>query len=91
MNKKEFRYLSTLTHRVSRYEAYCASLAAHGGNPSLQLSPRGGEGDRSLSLRERVRERVGSASEWNDHSSLSRLALHRDERALHFAQLRFLG
>lgn len=30
MNRKEFRYLSTLTHRVSRYEAYCTSLAAHG-------------------------------------------------------------
>jgi len=28
---KFFRYLSTLTHSVSRYEAYCTSLAAHGG------------------------------------------------------------
>ncbi|MFA5824605.1 MAG: hypothetical protein WC825_01385 [Gallionellaceae bacterium] len=31
MNRKEFRYLSTLTHQVRRYEAYCTSLAAHGG------------------------------------------------------------
>ncbi len=31
MNRKEFRYLSTLTHQMSRYEAYCTSLAAHGG------------------------------------------------------------
>ena len=31
MNRKEFQFLSTLTHRVSRYEAYCTSLAAHGG------------------------------------------------------------
>jgi hypothetical protein len=31
MNMKEFRYLFTLTHWVSRYEAYCTSLAAHGG------------------------------------------------------------
>jgi hypothetical protein len=31
MNMKEFRYLFTLTHRVNRYEAYCTSLAAHGG------------------------------------------------------------
>ena len=31
MNRKEFRYLPTLTHLVSRYEAYCASIATHGG------------------------------------------------------------
>jgi hypothetical protein len=31
MNMKEFSYLFTLTRRVSRYEAYCTSLAAHGG------------------------------------------------------------
>jgi hypothetical protein len=31
MNRKKFHYLSMLTHRVSRYEAYCTSLAAHGG------------------------------------------------------------
>jgi hypothetical protein len=31
MNMKEFRYLFTLTHWVRRYEAYCTSLAAHGG------------------------------------------------------------
>ena len=28
---KEFRNLFTLHHWVSRYEAYCTSLAAHGG------------------------------------------------------------
>jgi len=44
--------------------------------PSLQLSPRGGEGDRSLSLWEMVRVRVGNSSEWNDHSASLRLALH---------------
>ncbi len=31
MNRKEFSYLFTLTHQVSRYEAYCTPLAAHGG------------------------------------------------------------
>ncbi len=31
MNRKEFRYLSTLPRWVSRYEAYCTFLAAHGG------------------------------------------------------------
>ena len=31
MNRKVFRYLSTLTRRGSRYAAYCTSLAAHGG------------------------------------------------------------
>jgi hypothetical protein len=31
MNRKEFRLLLTVTYCVSRYEAYCASLAAHGG------------------------------------------------------------
>ena len=31
MSIKEFRYLSTLAQQVSRYEAYCTSLAAHGG------------------------------------------------------------
>jgi hypothetical protein len=31
MGKKEFCYLLTLTHQVGRYEAYCTSLAAHGG------------------------------------------------------------
>jgi hypothetical protein len=50
MDRKEFQFLSTLTHRVSRYEAYCTSLAAHGS-----------------------------------------VAPHRDERTLHFVQLRFLG
>jgi hypothetical protein len=28
---KIFRYLSTLTHQLSHYEAYCTSLATHGG------------------------------------------------------------
>ncbi len=28
---KGLRYLPTLTYWVSRYEAYCTSLAAHGG------------------------------------------------------------
>lgn len=32
-----------------------------------------------------------SSSEWNVHSSLSRLALHHDEHTLHSVQLRFLG
>jgi hypothetical protein len=31
MNKEDFRYLFTLTQLASRYEAHCASLAAHGG------------------------------------------------------------
>ncbi len=31
MSRKEFYYLSTLTQQVGRYEAYCTSLAAHGG------------------------------------------------------------
>jgi hypothetical protein len=31
MSRKEFYYLSTLTQQVRRYEAYCTSLAAHGG------------------------------------------------------------
>ena len=44
--------------------------------PSLQLSPRGGESDRPLSLWERVRVRVGNSLEWNDHSASLRLALH---------------
>jgi hypothetical protein len=38
MNMKEFRDLSMLTHCMSRYEAYCTSLAAHGG----VASPRNG-------------------------------------------------
>ncbi|TAJ80427.1 MAG: hypothetical protein EPO42_04570 [Gallionellaceae bacterium] len=38
MNRKELRYLSTLTHQVSRYEAYCTSLATHGG----VIPPRNG-------------------------------------------------
>ncbi len=32
-----------------------------------------------------------SASQWNDHSSLSRLALHPQKYALHPVQPRFLG
>jgi len=32
-----------------------------------------------------------SASQWNDHSSLLRLALHPQKHALHPVQLRFLG
>ena len=59
--------------------------------PSLQLSPRGGESDRPLSLWERVRVRVGNSLEWNDHSALLRLALHPKNRTLHPVQLRFLG
>jgi hypothetical protein len=31
MIRKEIRYLSMLTRWVGRYEAYCASLATHGG------------------------------------------------------------
>ncbi len=31
MNRKQFHYLSSLTHWVSRYEVYCTSLATHGG------------------------------------------------------------
>jgi hypothetical protein len=31
MNRKEYCCLSTLTQLVSRYEAYCAFLAMHGG------------------------------------------------------------
>jgi hypothetical protein len=31
MSRKGFSYLFTLTQWVRRYEAYCASLAAHGG------------------------------------------------------------
>ncbi len=31
MNRKEFSNLTTLTHRVSRYVAYCTFIAAHGG------------------------------------------------------------
>ena len=31
MTRKEFHHFSTLTFWVSRYEAYCASLATHGG------------------------------------------------------------
>jgi hypothetical protein len=38
MNRKEIRYLSTLTIGVSRYGAYCASLATHVG----VASPRNG-------------------------------------------------
>ena len=35
--------------------------------------------------------RCCSAPEWNSHSGLSRLALHRDERTLQLVQLPFLG
>jgi len=35
-----------------------------------------GEGDRPLSLWERVRVRVGNSLEWNNHSASLRLALH---------------
>ncbi len=31
MNKKELQIMSTPTFLASRYEAYCMSLAAHGG------------------------------------------------------------
>ena len=31
MTRKEFHHFSTLTFWLSRYEAYCASLATHGG------------------------------------------------------------
>ena len=55
--------------------AKAATTTHHGSGgawlqPSLQLSPKGREGDCSLShLWERVRERAGNSLEWNDHSA----------------------
>ena len=51
--------------------AKAATTTHHGfAGTCLQLSPRGREGDCSLShLWERVRERAGNSLEWNDHSA----------------------
>jgi len=84
MNRKEFFHLSTLTNWVSRYEAYCMSLTAHG----CVAPPRHG------TAMPRTRNRAGrgcKAAKAATAPLLSRLALHCDEQALHFVQLPNLG